>query len=176
METIKALSSLIKTSNQWMNYMENILEIGSINRDSGNPQLPVFNHQDFPFRLCDIPVPQCNTGFVYMLVSTKVNSFTYIGETGNIHVRLNQHNSGYGSQTTCPLKLRPYALFAYVCGFEGNRNLRRNFEQSWKNRRDEERMMGVTDIKHIARLASGLIQQTMVAYDLNLRLILNFEE
>ena len=81
METIKTLSSLIKTSNQWMNYMENILEIGSINRDSRNPQLPVFNHQDFPFRLCDIPVPQCNTGFVYMLVSTKVNSFTYIGET-----------------------------------------------------------------------------------------------
>jgi hypothetical protein len=37
-------------------------------------------------------------------------------------------------------------------------------------------MMGVTDLKQIARLASGLIQQTMVAYDINLRLILNFEE
>ena len=94
--------------------MENILEIGSINRDSGNSQLPVFNHQDFPLRLCDIIVPQCNTGFVYMLVSVNVNTFTYIGETGNIHARLIQHNSGYGSQTTCTLSLRPYSLFC-IC-------------------------------------------------------------
>ncbi|HIB92148.1 TPA: GIY-YIG nuclease family protein, partial [Candidatus Poribacteria bacterium] len=121
MDTINALSSLIQTSNQWTHYMENVLEIGSINRDPGNSLLSVFNHQDFPFRICDIIVPQCNTGFVYMLVSIKVQTFCYIGETNNIHVHLNQHNSGYGSQTTCLLSLRPYALFAYVCGFEGNR-------------------------------------------------------
>ena len=175
-ETIKALSSLIRTSNQWMNYMENILEIGSMNRESGNSKISIFNHQDFPFRLCDIVVPNCNTGFVYMLVSMKVNTFTYIGETNNIHVRLNQHNSGYGAQTTCPLSLRPYARFAYVCGFEGNRPVRRRFEESWKSRRDTERMRGVTDMKQIASLASGVIQQTEVAFHLHLRLILNFEE
>ena len=80
METINALSSLIRTSNQWMNYMENILEMGCINRESVNSQVSVFNHQECPFRICDMSVPQCNTGFVYMLVSTKLPTFSYIGE------------------------------------------------------------------------------------------------
>ena len=176
METINALSSLIRTSNQWMNYMENILEMGCINRESVNTQVSVFNHQECPFRICDMSVPQCNTGFVYMLVSTKVLTFSYIGETINMHARLYQHNSGYGSKTTIPVSLRPYALFAYVCGFEANGKLRRIFEKSWKQIRDRERMRGVTDLKQIARLASGVIHQTEMLQDINLRLILNFEE
>ena len=65
----------------------------------------------------------------------KVQTFSYIGETQNIGVRLNQHNQGYGSHTTCNPSLRPYALFAYVCGFEGNKTLRRQFEYTWKCRR-----------------------------------------
>ena len=176
METINALASLIQTSNQWMNYMENILEIGSIDREEGDGQVSVFNHQDFPFRISDVIIPHCNTGFVYMLMSIRVPTFCYIGETSNIHVRLNQHNSGYGSQTTIPLTLRPYALLAYVCGFEGNKTLRQRFEASWKRKRDEERMRGVTDLRQIARLGSWVIQETEKAYDVTLRLILNFED
>ena len=109
-------------------------------------------------------------------MSKQVPTFSYIGETMNIHAHLDQHNSGIESQTTCPVSLRPYALFAYVCGFEANRTLKRRFEESWKHIRDEERMRGVTDLKQIARLASGVIHQTEMLQDINLRLILNFEE
>ena len=94
----------------------------------------------------------------------------------NIHARLDQHNSGYGSKTTLPVSLRPYALLAYVCEFEGNRRVIRSFEESWKISHDEERMRGVTELKQIARLASGVIQQTEMLEDIHLRFILNFEE
>ena len=108
--------------------MENILEMASVNAMASEAHISVFNHQECPFRLSDMSLPTCNTGFVYMLVSTRSSSFSYIGETQNIGVRLNQHNSGYGSNTTCDPSLRPYALFAYVCGFDGNYRLQRQFE------------------------------------------------
>ena len=111
-----------------------------------------------------------------MLVSTRVHTFSYIGETKNIHTHLNKLNSGFGSHMTCPLSLRPYALFAYVCGFEGNKLLRRNFEEGWKKRCDEERTRRVNCLKQISRLSSGIISQAESGYNIELRMILNFEE
>ena len=87
--------------------MEHILEMASVNDMASDSNISVFNHQDCPFRLSDMPLPTCNTGFVYMLVSTHSSSFSYIGETQNIGVRLNQHNSGYGAETTCDPSMRP---------------------------------------------------------------------
>ena len=97
--------------------MENVMELASVNESSDDLQVSVFHHQEFPFRLCDMHLPTCNTGFVYMLVSLHKPSFRYIGETVNILSRLNQHNSGHGAVTTIPISWRPYALFAYVSGF-----------------------------------------------------------
>ena len=174
-DTIKALSLLIRNTNQWMNYMEHILEMASVN-DMADSHISVFNHQDCLFRLSDMALPTCNTGFVYMLVSTHSTSFSYIGETLNIGCRLNQHNSGFGSESTCDPSMRPYALFAYVCGFEGEKILRRQFEYMWKCRRDQERMMGMNSLKQIARLASGIIPSTESRFDIQLTLVLNFED
>ena len=42
-DTIKELCSLIKMTNQWMNYMQNILDIGIINGRSDNSQVSVFH-------------------------------------------------------------------------------------------------------------------------------------
>ena len=67
-------------------------------------------------------------------------------------------------------------FFAYVCGFEGNQRLRQSFEASWKRKRDDERMRGVTDLRQIARLGSWVIQETENAYGVTLILILNFED
>ena len=103
-------------------------------------------------------------------------TFSYIGETQNIGVRLNQHNSGFGSETTCPLSLRPYALFAYVCGFEGDRKLRRQFEDMWKTRRDIERRRGIDNVKQIARLASMVIPFSQNENNVSLTLVLNFDD
>ena len=49
-DTINSLVSLIKTTNQWMNYMQKILDTGNI-RSEDNYQMSVFNHQECPYRL-----------------------------------------------------------------------------------------------------------------------------
>jgi len=72
--------------------------------------------------------------------------------------------------------LRPYSQFAYVCGFDDNRTLRRSFEQQWKERRDDEIQRGVNCFKQIARLASDIICHAQIGHDTNLRLVLNFDD
>ena len=111
-----------------------------------------------------------------MFVSTRDLSFSYIGQTNSIITRLNQHNSGHGSSTTCPLSLRPFALFAYVCGFDNDTRLQLHFEDMWKTRRDSERRRGMICLKQIAKLASGITTQYMDTFNFDLRLILNFED
>ena len=140
-------------------------------------RIPVFNHQDCPFRLCDMPLPQCGTGFVYMLVRIRDISFCYIGETKSLSRRLREHDSGCGSHSTAHISLRSFALFAYVCGFDGNVQL---FEREWKKMRDEEFKRCVYCVKQISRLASSVISRMvpgMFGIDrYGLRLILHFDD
>ena len=156
--------------------MEKILEMAFLNTTPNETQMSIFTHQEWPFRLCDMSLPQCNTGFVYMLVSTSDCTFSYIGETNNMSARLNEHNSGYGSKTTCPLSLRPYALFAYVCGFDGDKKLRCDFEKMWKRTRDSERQRGMNNVKQIARLSSQIIPNTQNRAHVTLVLVINFDD
>ena len=69
----------------------------------------MMNQDYFLFRTCDISLPQCNTGFVYMLISIKDLSYTYIGMTDAIRRRVDEHNSGIGSKSTA-LANRDYVL------------------------------------------------------------------
>ena len=77
----------------------------------------------FPYRICDVALPQCNTGNVYMLMSVNDHNFSYTGKTLSIRRRIQQHNSGVGSVSTEPLHLQPFALFAYICGFDSKNDL-----------------------------------------------------
>ena len=76
-----------------------------------------------PYCICDIALPQCNTDYVYMLMSVNDHNFSYIGKMLSIRTRIQQHNSGVGSVSTEPLHLRPFALFAYICGFDSKNDL-----------------------------------------------------
>jgi hypothetical protein len=53
-----------------------------------------------PYRISDISLPPDPTGFVYMLVSVKDCSRTYVGQMENISKRLYQHNKGWGAVGT----------------------------------------------------------------------------
>ena len=80
--------------------------------------ISTFDHTSYPYRMADIPLPECNTGVVYLIASVKRPSFIYIGEAQCIITRLKANNSGNGSSSTTPIKLRPYHLVAYICGFD----------------------------------------------------------
>ena len=76
------------------------------------------NQTHFPFRLCDIALPQDQTGAVFFFISKKDQS-VHIGKTLCIRMALQKQNSGVSS-SCLPTHLRPYILFAYIVGFDRN--------------------------------------------------------
>lgn len=87
----------------------------------------------YPYRISDISLPSDSTGFVYMLVSVKDCSRTYVGQTENISKRLYQHNKGWGAVGTADPQYRPYAVAAYICGMgHMERVEREGIEKKWK--------------------------------------------
>jgi hypothetical protein len=66
----------------------------------------------FPFRICLVSLPQCNTGFLKVLLSILAQNFTHIGESKYIKTNLNQHNRGQGSLTITVAGLLPFVVMA----------------------------------------------------------------
>ena len=178
--TINALVSILKHRTQWTDYMDRVLSLVSINGDTNDQNRSIFDYDTYPFRIADIPLPDCNTGFVYMLMSLKENTFIYVGESQCLKIRLGHHNSGNGSTLTTPLHLRPYAIIAFICGFDGNKILRRQIERQWQESMHTQIRSGITDAKQIARSAGVIIERNNSLEDviepIQLRLQLLFTE
>ena len=207
--TIDALAMIIQRRSKWVDYMESILQIITIssqfavtyngeqddeeqfreedqhetpnNNNHHHHHIPVLESSEFPFRICDISLPESNTGEVYFLMSLKRHSFTYIGMTKNLRTRLNSHNSGYGSNSTCPTHLRPFTVLAYICGFNDNRSMLLYVEKAWKQERDRLISSGVNDVRAWARSGRNVIAGLANNNSFNvqpseLRLILLFRE
>ena len=156
-ETLNAFRQLALSKTSWSDYMEKVLEIITINTNSSN-ESRVITAETYPFKIKNMILPQCNTGFVYMLMSLRMRGYIYIGTTKSIRRRLREHNSGFGSASTEPTYLRPYALIAYICGFGGGRSdLRLHIENRWKRKRDELIGNGVSDFQTIALSANTII-------------------
>ena len=165
-DTIEALKSILTKKTQWCDYIERVLELITINSDTNanttnqhENYLPLMSQETYPFRICDISLPQCRTGFVYFLLSVKQRTFTYIGTTDCIRKRIRQHNNGYGAQTTSPVSLRPYSVMAYICGFDGEKKqLRYHIERQWKIKRDYLRLNENNDPRDWARVGQEVIR------------------
>ena len=103
-ETIKELTDFLTWRSKWTDYIESILSIITINDKQNRPtpeqskNQPYLSQYTFPYRICDNELPQCNTGYVYFLISIRSMIFSYIGKTNSIRQRLRQHNSGIGQQ------------------------------------------------------------------------------
>lgn len=136
--TVRNLISLIKSKNQWTDYMEDVLNVVTVGCSELQTVTSLLNvSQSFPFRICDIELPMCKTGFVYMLLSCRRRSYSYIGQTMCLVRKINQHNSGYGASGTTPFHLCPFGVIAYICGFDRNWSLMLYVERKWKIQRDE---------------------------------------
>ena len=84
-------------------------------------------------------------------------SFLYIGQTNCLRTRLLQHNSGYCSQSTSPSRLRPYAVFSYICGLDNNKALQRHNESNWQTKMNNLVNNGITCPKTIATSANEIL-------------------
>jgi predicted GIY-YIG superfamily endonuclease len=163
-DTLDALQSLLTKKNQWSDYIEEILSLVTINHQEtatatiGNNNNNSMSMNSFPYRICDIPLPEVASGYVYMLVSLRHRNYTYIGTTKCIRTRIQMHNTGNGAVGTAPAYLRPFALFAYICGFPNNRtDLRYSIENRWKERRDYLISQGQNEIKSWAFAGKDVI-------------------
>ena len=156
-DTLKALECILKTRTQWTDHMENILRCVTIKQsneiETRNQVVSVvteeatMNYSAYPFRICDISLPTDCSGFVYMLISLRSMDFVYIGKTKDLHARLRSHQSGYGSKQSQPEHLRPYAYFAYICGFNGNETMMYYIERQWKEIINGYIRQGINDPK-----------------------------
>ena len=83
------------------------------------------------YRPCDVALPSHDLGYAYLLVSTRDLNHIYLGSTHNLAKRLQQHNAGYGSRQTQSVHLRPWALLAYIVGFDGDKAAYEFIENNW---------------------------------------------
>ena len=109
----------------------------------------------FPFRVCELELPNCQSGFVYFLISRDHPGETYIGECQDLNVPLWKHNSGNGSEFTSYYP--PYGVYAYVCGFDGNLMLCQHFEGQWKSEVTAMICQGVNCVIQWALVAEKII-------------------
>ena len=158
-KTISTLVKVIKLRIAWMNYMENVLSLVSVNGSENYRNRLHMNQNEYPFRIADYSFPSASTGYVYMLISVRHQSFTYIGQTKCLRRRLQEHNSGQGSLTTNNRRYVPYAVIAYVCGFDNNRHLQLYVEHQWQLKRRSLRSNGISCVKQFARSIIPVIDQ-----------------
>ena len=93
-------------------------------------------------------------------MSLRNRRYIYIGQTVCIRRRLQQHNSGHGAIGTQSQQLRPFAVLAYICGFDGNRYFRESIERKWKQKRNVLMINGVNDPRDIVRSGHNVISKT----------------
>ena len=133
--TINCLVKMMCTKTQNSEYMEKVIALLDHSRDLTEAQrMNIFSYEHFPYDFNQIELPQCHTGFVYFLVSLKDNRKTYIGETFDLRTRLRTHNSGYGTSFTD--EHRPWAVYAYISGFNRDKNYMKSVENAWQRHRN----------------------------------------
>jgi len=127
--TIDALWSALTTKDQFTDFILGLLK----SLLSGTPsQFNATIQDDFPYRPKDWALPPAGEYCCYMLLSLADKRKTYIGMTGDMGKRLNQHNSSHGgSNVTSRIHLKPWAILGYVKGFTSRDELR-DFEQNWQ--------------------------------------------
>lgn len=111
------------------------------------------------YRPCDAVVG--NRDCVYLIVSTRIPFYFYIGETGDLSNRLRTHNSGNGPAVTAKPVLIPWALIGYVTGFP-DRTSRRQFEAIWKASAKGRHRLRATDTGLLTIAVDLIFRRQMV--------------
>jgi predicted GIY-YIG superfamily endonuclease len=89
---------------------------------------PILQYSQY-FRPSDIVLTSIKA--VYLAVSTRRPEYHYIGETPNLAERLRKHNQMKGPAVTQNETFLPFAVQAYVTGFQ-DKGHRCRFESLWK--------------------------------------------
>jgi predicted GIY-YIG superfamily endonuclease len=142
---------LLLKKTQWTDYIDTILSNMTVNSEGGRNFISrnIQMAEEYPYRTCDLPIPNDYTGYVYYIVSTADVDYKYgyIGETENLAVRFYEHNTGYGSKGTRDAVFRPYALAGYICGMGHMTDSERmSLERRWRINCQVKRLNKLEDV------------------------------
>ncbi len=133
---IERMYETLCIATQWTALMETLVENLSVTGDGtrGATRGLVDVANFFPWRIKDISLPMSNSGFVYLLISTRCPEQTYVGTTQNISVRLNEHNSGFGAEGTSCADYIPWFPAAYITNMAHlTKSERMGLESQWQS-------------------------------------------
>jgi hypothetical protein len=138
-QVIEHLWNLICMPTQWTKMMDRKLHLLSINSEGNAPDRYTFDTDSvLPYRICDYQLPEFDTGYVYLLCSMRVSTYTYIGQCKSIRKRLSAHNSGNGAFGSSDPSLQPFYIAGFISGFESyNRHRLQVLESKWHHKRDQ---------------------------------------
>lgn len=142
---IERMLQTLTQKNQWTALTEDIVANLSLTGEGvrNEPVRTLDIADTFPFRVCDLEIPSTNSGFVYLLVSTRDPSSTYVGTTANLKVRLDSHNSGRGSYGTDKAHLMPWFIASYLCNMiHMTPDQRKHVEWLWHSKNLESQRNG----------------------------------
>ena len=153
--------------------MEKVISLVTVqpNNSRTSTNHTIFSYETSPFEFTNLPLPECNTGYVYFLVSLRNRRLSYIGQTFNLKQRLEQHSSGSGTYFTNEIQKRPWAVLAYIAGFDCNRQRMLSVEDSWKRLCNNAIRGGVRDPRELVKSGNVITDNTE-----DLKLIIHFKE
>jgi GIY-YIG catalytic domain len=163
-ETANALWEVLCRTSQFAEYIAHLLDNLIVRTNSSQCEnslqplpVPRINFNLHPFRNIDVTIPSDTSGYVYILVSKREPSITYIGQTDDLTQRLRAHYAGRAAKQTSIEHLRPWGLLGFVAGFgfDHNGQDRKAFEAQWKRKRDAAPTNLNADM--VARLAEQVI-------------------
>ena len=115
---------MLNQRTQWHDYIEEINNITNVKPNNNSESSASLNQSSVPFRICDISLPQHQTGPVYFLISQKDTSYVHIVSKLCLRTNLRKYNAGgYASGTDIMMYLRPFLLIAHICGFRKDRQM-----------------------------------------------------
>jgi len=137
-ETAETLAAMLDSNGPYSEYMDYLVQKLVHHSPIRAPSVDLTSHH--PYCAIHVDVPNDSSGFSYLLVSLArgvENRATYIGQTSNLVARFDRHRLGAGPSATADPGLKPWAMLAYVSGFEGaNTAERMYFERLWQVARD----------------------------------------
>jgi len=173
LRTAEALYEALLQVTPFRAYLSSLLD-SLCTGTSMDPEPAIVDQSRTIFRPKDVPLPTDGTGQVYIsLVSLRDLNFTYIGSTNDLGRRWDEHNKGFGAEQTAPITLRPYAILAYVTGFDKDESKYVRFENRWiAEKRDYQKNPNVrTTVEGIVNLAAPLLQEYKERFGLDLTLV-----
>ena len=136
------------------------MKIKNVNLNNNSESSASLNQSRFLFRICEISLPQDQTGPIYFLTPQKYTSYFHIGATLCLRTNLRKYNAGgHASGNDIAMYLKPFVLIAYICGFRNDRQMIEYIKDQWIYQNHH-------DVLKWARNA-----QNIICYDNELKLI-----